>query len=119
MLSGIVIEEIPEQPEKAPSPILKTLSGIVIEVRFEQLENKMDEGFKNISKLIIEIFDNIDSSIKTLDESQKIMMKKIDCVQASDLSNKEWLNTLEYRINRIEDKVFGNRIAEDEENYNN
>jgi len=43
----------------------------------------------------------------------------MDSLQASDLANKEWMNTLEYRIQRIEDKVFGNRIAEDKENYNN
>jgi len=90
-----------------------------VDKRFEQLENKMEEGFKGITKLIMDIFDNIDSSIKSLEESQKIMMKKIDSIQASDLSSKEWLNTLEYRIQRIEDKVFGNRIAEDKENYSN
>ena len=35
-LSGIIIEDKPVQPLKAPSPMLVTLFGIVIEVKLVQ-----------------------------------------------------------------------------------
>ena len=66
-----------------------------------------DEEFETMLALIRTKFENLNLRTKTNLEYQKNMMLEME------------LSALEYRIQRIEDKVFGNRIAEDKENYNN
>ena len=66
-----------------------------------------DEEFEKMLDLIRTKSENLNLITKTNLEYQKNMLLKME------------LNTLEYRIQRIEDKVFGNRIAEDEANYTN
>lgn len=66
-----------------------------------------DEEFEKMLDLIRTKSENLNLRTKINIEYQKNMLLKME------------LNTLEYRIRRIEDKVFENRIAEDEANYTN
>ena len=97
-----------------------------IDKKFEQIDKKfeqIDKKFKELNQHILDLFTNIDEivgkKVDTLEETCRSINQKYSALGNSDLVNKEMINNHEYRIKKIEDKIFENFVAEEKEDYIN
>jgi len=89
-----------------------------IDKKFEQIDKK----FKELNQHILDLFTNIDEivgkKVDTLEETCRSINQKYSVLEDEDLINKKIINNHERRIRKIEDKVFENFVAEENEEYN-